>query len=185
MQPLLPPSEVADPPIQAGSEASAGSALHRGDVVRAVALALVALFVGIATTLLLWRDARDASSDSEMGRFEYHTSRIRDELAHRLDADAIVLRSVAGLIDGGDGVDRVRWRSYFNALETGTQSTGRVWVAYAERVSDAARGAHERRGRTQGPASYAVRASERRGSGYGNGRRDGCSDHSFSRRRNL
>ncbi len=162
MQPILPPSDAADSPIQVGGEATAGSGLHRGDVVRAVALALLALFVGIATTLLLWRDARNVSRESGMDRFEYRTSRIRGELAHRLNTDAIVLRSVAGLIDTGEGVDRVRWRSYFNALETGTQSTGRVWVAFAERVSDAARGAHERRGRAQGPASYVVRASERR-----------------------
>lgn len=128
MQPILPPSEAADPPIQVGGEASAGSALHRGDVVRAVALALLALFVGIATTLLLWRDARDVSRESGMGRFEYRTSRIRGELAHRLDADAIVLRSVAGLIDTGDGVDRVRFRSRSSLLPGRRNMRRRVWT---------------------------------------------------------
>ena len=127
-----------------------------------MALTLIALLVGISVTLLLWQDARKASREGAERRFQYRTSRIGTVLHHRLDADAILLRSVAGLFSVGGGLNRTQWRNYFNVMDTGTQPPGRLWVAYAERVTDAQREAHEREARAEGLAGYAVRASERR-----------------------
>jgi PAS domain S-box-containing protein len=147
-------------PASAASPARRG--WHPDGLLRVIALALSALAVGIGATLLLWQDARQASRDAAMSRFEYRTSRIRNELHHVLDAEAIMLRSVAGLLSAGDGINRSQWRSYFNVADAGTPTPGRLWVAYAERVSAEQRESHERQARADGIAGYAVRASERR-----------------------
>ncbi|HXE47782.1 MAG TPA: CHASE domain-containing protein, partial [Ramlibacter sp.] len=135
---------------------------RRRDALRAMALALLALFIGVSVTLLLWQRARDASREGAMQRLEYRTSRIEAELHHLLATDEIMLRSVAGLFSVGGGITRIQWRNYFNAIEPDTHAPGRQWVAYAQRVSEGEREAHEQQARADGVAGYAVRASERR-----------------------
>jgi PAS domain S-box-containing protein len=156
------PSEPAEWPDPLSDADKALPAHHRQGILRAWALALLALLAGVGITLMLWQDARQASRDGAMRRFEYRTNRIHSELRQLFNAEVIMLRSVAGMFSVDEGINRTQWRNYFNALEAGTQSPGRLWVGYAERVTDARREAHERQARTEGVAGYAVRASERR-----------------------
>jgi PAS domain S-box-containing protein len=137
---------------------------RRDGLLRPLALALAAFFVGMALTLLLWRDAHNAWQQVESRRFEYRTSRIRSELMHLLDADAILLHSAAGLFGAGagGGVSRPQWREYFGAMDGGPAAPGRLWVAYAPRVPAGERAAHEQRARADGLAGYSVRASAAR-----------------------
>jgi len=135
---------------------------RQAGMVRALMLAFVALLLGIGVTLVMWEQSRQASQQAAMNRFEYRTSRIRAELLHLLDAEVIMLRSAAGLLSVRDGVSRGQWRNYFNVADTGGQSPGRLWVAFAERVPEAQREAHEREARAEGVAGYAIRAAEHR-----------------------
>ena len=159
---MPPPSDFAVSPDLLTDTDPAAQGWHRGGSLRALALALLALCAGVGITLLLWEDARQASREGATRRFEYRTSRIHANLRQLLEADVILLRSVAGLFSVGVGVDRTQWRNYFNAMEPGLPSPGRLWVAYAERVADPQREAHERQARTEGVAGYVVRSSERR-----------------------
>ena len=138
---MLYPSDSAASPIPESSASAVPD--RRRDALRAMALALLTLFIGVSVTLLLWQRAREASREGAMQRLEYRTSRIVTELHHLLATDDIMLRSVSGLFGVGGGVTRIQWRNYFNAIEPDTRSPGRQWVAYAQRVSDAEREAHE------------------------------------------
>jgi PAS domain S-box-containing protein len=156
---MLSPTDPA-PPVPESSASPMPD--RRRDALRAMALALLALFIGVSVTLLLWQRAREVSREGAMQRLEYRTDRILAELHNLLAADDIMLRSVSGLFGVGGGVTRIQWRNYFNAIEPDTRTPGRQWVAYAQRVSDGEREAHEQQARADGLAGYAVRASERR-----------------------
>ncbi|NKE66940.1 PAS domain S-box protein [Ramlibacter sp. RBP-2] len=130
---------------------------------RAELLSLVALVIGLGVTALLWQQARETARESAARLFEYRTSRIAAVLDHEMAAKQILLRSAAGLFTLGESVDRSDWRTYFNALDADTaRSPGRLWVAYAPRVTDGGRQAHEQQARDDGLAGYTVRASQRR-----------------------
>jgi PAS domain S-box-containing protein len=159
----MPPlSDLSLSPTVAASAAVPWPGRARDSILRPVALALFALVVGVAVSLGLWQDARRSTRDAAAQRFEYRTDRILSELHHLLDADEMLMRSVAGLFSAGGSVDRVLWRDYFNARETGSRSPGRLWVAYAQRVTEGERDLHERQARADGVAGYTVRSSERR-----------------------
>jgi len=142
------------------SPAATSGTAGRRELLRTLAFALLALAVGLGATLLLWLDAREQSRQGQLRRYEYRTSRILTELRHRLEADEIMLRSVAGVFSLGGSVNRGQWRDYFNGIDTGSGAAGRLWVAYAQRVPAAERESHERQARADGLAGYTVRASQ-------------------------
>jgi PAS domain S-box-containing protein len=131
-------------------------------MLRPFGLVMLVLVVGMLVTLLSWDVARDLSRRAEARRFEYRTSRILTEIRHGLESDEILLRSVSGLFSVGGGITRQQWRDYFDALESGTRSPGRLWLAFAQRVPAAQREAHERQARAEGLATYGVRATQER-----------------------
>jgi PAS domain S-box-containing protein len=130
---------------------------------RYLGLALLVLLAGLVVTFMSWDVTREVARQSEMRRFEYRTGRIIDDLRHGLEADEILLQSVSGLFTVGGAINRKQWRDYFAMLGTGTQSPGRLWLAYAPRVPAAEREAHERLARSEGLGNYAVQASAPRG----------------------
>jgi len=131
---------------------------------RAEMLALAALLAGLAVTVLLWQQGRGIAAESAGRRFDYRTSRIVSVLQHEMAAKEILLRSVGGLFGVTGSVSRTQWRHYFSGQETdaGWRSPGRLWVAYAPRVTEAERAAHEQHARADGMAGYEVRATQRR-----------------------
>jgi PAS domain S-box-containing protein len=131
-------------------------------LLRPVGLVLLVMAVGMLVTLLSWDVARDVSRRAEARRFEYRTSRILTDIRHGLESDEILLRSVAGLFSVGGGITRQQWRDYFDAMESGTRSPGRLWLAFAQRVPARQREEHERHAREEGLAAYGVRATQER-----------------------
>jgi PAS domain S-box-containing protein len=140
-----------------------GAPERRADgILRAIGLGLLALVICLAITVLLWLQAGNVVREGAMQRFQYRTGRIVADLDHLLGAEEILMRSVAGLFSVGGGVNQGQWRNYFNGMDPGKHSPGRLWVAYAQRVAEGEREAHERHARADGLSGYAVRASERR-----------------------
>ena len=133
-----------------------------GGLLRPLGLALVVLLVGVLVTLLSWDVTRNLARQAEARRFEYRSIRIVSDLRHAMEADEVLLRSVAALFSVGGGISRAQWRDYFNVMENGTRSPGRQWLAYAQRVPAAERETHERLARADGLATYGVRANEQR-----------------------
>lgn len=163
MQSLTDP--VAAPAPAAASEGAAVAsppAPSPSRIGRALGTALLALLIGVAVTLLLWQREVKASSQVTNQQFEYRTTRILTELRQLLAAEEILLRSAAGMFGVSGGIDRVQWRSYFDSMEPSSQAPGRMWVAYAPRVTEKDREAHERQARADGLAGYAIRAAEGR-----------------------
>ncbi|MBL0390767.1 response regulator [Ramlibacter monticola] len=157
----LPDQAPAPVPSEAGAAEAPppAEAPHKLHPFGLVALVLV---VGVLVTLLSWDVAHNLSRSAENRRFEYRTSRILTDIRHGLQTDEILLRSVAGLFSVGGGISRQQWRDYFDALESGTRSPGRLWLAFAQRVPAAEREAHERQARAEGIAGYGVRAAQER-----------------------
>ncbi|HET8744971.1 MAG TPA: PAS domain S-box protein, partial [Ramlibacter sp.] len=149
--PTAAPAGEAPPPAEAP---------HR--MLRPFGLVMLVLVVGMLVTLLSWDVARDLSQRAEARRFEYRTARILTDIRHALETDETLLRSVAGLFSVGGGITRQQWRDYFDALESGTRSPGRLWLAYAQRVPAREREQHERQARSEGLAGYGVRAMQER-----------------------
>jgi PAS domain S-box-containing protein len=155
-----------DAPAPGGPEAAAAGAAPPAEaphkLLRPLGLVLLVLVIGILVTLLSWDVARDLARRAEARRFEYRTSRIVAEMRNGLEADEVLLRAVAGLFSVGGGITRSQWRDYFDALESGTRSPGRLWLAYAQRVPATQREAHERQARSEGLGNYGVRATQER-----------------------
>ncbi len=128
----------------------------------AAVLACVILLSGLAISAWLAHDARRSAHISTANRFEYRTNRIQEELEHRFTTYETALRSVAGLIGARDSFDRLQWRRYFDTLEAAEPYEGRLLVAYAPRVTDAEREAHERQARADGATGYAIHSSASR-----------------------
>lgn len=152
-----PPGRTDAPAVEAPPPAEAPHKL-----LRPFGLVMLVLVVGILVTLLSWDVARDLSRRAEARRFEYRTSRILTDIRHGLESDEILLRSVAGLFSVGGGITRQQWRDYFDAMESGTRSPGRLWLAFAQRVPAREREEHERQARSEGLATYGVRATQER-----------------------
>jgi PAS domain S-box-containing protein len=147
------PGDGPEPPSDGG---------RHGSVLRPLGLALIALVVGTLVTLVSWDITRNLAQQTEARRFEYRTSRILGNLRHAMEADEVLLRSVAALFSVGGGISRAQWRDYFNVMESGTRSPGRLWLAYAQRVPAAELQTHERLARADGLATYGVRANAQR-----------------------
>ena len=124
--------------------------------VQGLGLAALVLLAGLVTTLLLWRDASERTTRAADARFEYRTERIHGELDHRMEEYEATLRSVAGLIGARPGFDRSHWRRFFEKSPLSTQYPGRLLVAYAPRLQQADREAHEQSARADGMADYRV-----------------------------
>ncbi|NNU43943.1 CHASE domain-containing protein [Ramlibacter montanisoli] len=137
-----------------------------GRMLRPLGMVLVVLVVGILVTLLSWDVTRNLARQTELRRFEYRTIRIVGDMRHALEADEVLLRSVAALFSVGGGISRAQWRDYFNVMESGTRSPGRLWLGFAQRVPAADRETHERLARADGLATYGVRANEQRAEYY-------------------
>ena len=151
------PGPTAAPAVEAPPPAEAP---HR--LLRPFGLVMLVLVVGVLVTLLSWDVARDLTRRAEARRFEYRTSRILSDIRHALESDETLLRSVASLFSVGGGIPRQQWRDYFDALESGTRSPGRLWLAFAQRVPARQREEHERQIRAEGLAAYGVRATQER-----------------------
>ncbi|GAB3660172.1 CHASE domain-containing hybrid sensor histidine kinase/response regulator [Ramlibacter alkalitolerans] len=152
-----PPGRTDAPAVEAPPPAEAPHKL-----LRPFGLVTLVMVVGLLVTLLSWDVARDLSRRAEARRFEYRTSRILTDLRHGLQADEILLRSVAGLFSVGGGIARQQWLDYFDAMESGTRSPGRLWLGFAQRVPAREREAHERQVRSEGVPAYGVRATQER-----------------------
>lgn len=154
MEPVAPPAtspDVDGPKVRA-------SGFWRAEVLAAAAFLIVCL-----VTLLLWQQSRHMSRQSADRLFEYRSQRIVAVLEHELQTKEVLLQSLAGLFSLGESRNRNEWRHVFDALERETASSpGRLWVAFAPRVSEAQRKLHEQQSRDDGMAAYTVRASEPR-----------------------
>ena len=126
---------------------------------RAAVLAFVVLLAGLTVTTWLYQKAHQSAISGASNRFEYRTNRIQEELEHRFTSYETALRSVAGLITARDGFNRSQWRRYFDTLHVAEPYEGRLLVAYAPRVSDAQRKAHERQAQAEGVEGYAILSS--------------------------
>ncbi|MEY4753264.1 MAG: hypothetical protein RJA44_939 [Pseudomonadota bacterium] len=120
-------------------------------------LGLAILCCGVLLTLLLWQNARRHHEQLAQDRFEYRTERIQTELAHRLDGYSEAVHSVAGLLGGMPGGERLRWRTYFERVDSTESYPGRHMLAFAPRVSSADLGSHVERTRLEGVPDYALR----------------------------
>jgi PAS domain S-box-containing protein len=147
------------PAVEAPAETPA-EAPHR--LLRPLGLVLLVLVTGLLVTLLSWDVTRDLSHRAEARRFEYRTGRILADMRQGLETDEILLRSVAALFTVGGGISRGQWREFFDALEKGSRSPGRLWLAFAQRIPAREREAHERLARSEGLTAYGVRASQER-----------------------
>src|SRR5215470_9933256 len=102
-------SSIADMPDSAESP--------RWPRVFPVLVTLAVLALGVLVSLVLWREARERSSNAAAARFEYRTERIRGELDRRLDGYEATLRSLAGLIAARPTFERTAWRRYFEQAQ--------------------------------------------------------------------
>jgi PAS domain S-box-containing protein len=160
--PTLAAAEPDDAPIPEAETTRPSERPKRGEVLRPVAMALGVLLLGVIVTLLSWDVTRSLAQQTEARRFEYRTIRIVGDLRHAMEADEVLLRSVAALFSVGGGISRAQWRDYFNVMENGTRSPGRMWLAFAQRVPAAELQIHERLARADGLGTYGVRANEQR-----------------------
>ncbi|HEY0822883.1 MAG TPA: PAS domain S-box protein [Ramlibacter sp.] len=152
----------APPALPASDGAPAEEKTPPGRILRPLGMVLLVLLVGVLVTLLSWDVTRSLARQTEAKRFEYRTIRILGDMRHAMEADEVLLRSVAALFSVGGGISRAQWRDYFNVMENGTRSPGRLWLAFAQRVPAAEREVHERLARADGLGTYGVRANEQR-----------------------
>jgi hypothetical protein len=111
--------------------------------------------IGVVVTLLSWDVTRNLAGQTEARRFEYRTIRVVGDLRHALEADEVLLRSVAALFSVGGGHQPRAVARLLQRDGNGTRSPGRLWLAFAQRVPAADLQTHERLARADGLAPMA------------------------------
>ena len=123
---------------------------------RPLVLAALVLAIGGSLSWQLWRDARQEAALAQQADFDYRAREVMNSLALRMSSYIEVLRGVQGLYASSAEVSRAEFAAYVSAHDLGAQFPGVRGIAFAERVSAAARAAHVARVRAEGYPAYEI-----------------------------
>jgi PAS domain S-box-containing protein len=120
-------------------------------------LPLLVLALGLAMTVMAWREAQLVSHQEIQRDFEYQVRRIANLLQQRMATYEQVLRGAQGFMRGRTGVDRGDFAGYIATLRLQESFPGIQGIAIAELIAPALRESRVAAVRAEGYPDFSVR----------------------------
>jgi diguanylate cyclase (GGDEF)-like protein len=119
-------------------------------------LGLLVLTVCLGLNWQVWRQARDAETTQARAEFDQRAREVSNQLAQRINACLLTLRSVQALYASSDNVTRAEFSTFVKAQHVSSEVPAMHAVGYMQLIEGAQIRRHVARMRAEGVPAYAL-----------------------------